>query len=227
MNLVEHYNNLYKESIQKIKSDDYQTDDLIDSTLDNRFGITLIVRPTISVKNNIQTFLNDLKAIEPDQYYYPESDIHVTVLSIISCYKGFDLAQISILDYVALIKKSITSQKSIEIEFRGITASPSCIMIQGFLSDDTLNDIRDTLRINFKNSNLQQTIDQRYTIQSAHSTVVRFRKRLTKKDDYIKVLDHYRDYYFGTSTINTIELVYNDWYHRKEFVKDLYRLNIK
>lgn len=226
MNLVKHYDDLYKESIQKIKSDNYQTDHLIDSPSDHRFGITLIIRPNIHVKNNIQTFLNDLKAIEPDQYYYPESDIHVTVLSIISCYNGFDLAQISILDYVELIKKSITSQKSIEIEFRGITASPSCIMIQGFSNDDTLKDIRDNLRMNFKTAKLQQTIDKRYTIQTAHSTVVRFRKQLTKKEDYINVLDNYRDYDFGTSTINAIDLVYNDWYQRKEFEKNLYRFNI-
>ena len=226
MNLIEHYNNLYKTSIQKIKSDSYQIDNRIDSTEDNRLGITLIVRPNIQVRNKIQTFLKDLKAIEPDQYYYPNSDIHVTALSLISCYTGFDVAQISILDYVELIKKSITAYKSFEIEFRGITASPSCIMVQGFLSDHTLNDIRDSLRMNFKNSNLQQTIDSRYAIQTAHTTVIRFRKEIMKKDDFITVLDKYRDYNFGTSTIQTLELVYNDWYHRKEFVKELYRFNI-
>ena len=226
MNLIEHYNNLYKASILKIKSDCYQIDERIDSTAENRLGITLIIRPNIQVRNNIQTFLDDLKAIEPNQYYYPNSDIHVTALSLISCYNGFDIAQISILEYVELIKKSITAYKSFEIEFRGITASPSCIMVQGFLSDNTLNDIRDNLRLNFKNSNLQQTIDTRYAIQTAHTTVVRFRKELTKKDVFITVLDTYRDYNFGTSTINTLELVYNDWYQRKEFVKELYRFNI-
>ena len=227
MNLIEHYNNLYKASILKIQSDCYQIDERIDSTADNRLGITLIIRPNIQVINNIQTFLDDLKAIEPNQYYYPNSDIHVTALSLISCYNGFDIAQISILEYVELIKKSITAyNKSFEIEFRGITASPSCIMVQGFLSDNTLNDIRDNLRLNFKNSNLQQTIDNRYAIQTAHTTVVRFRKELTKKDAFITVLDTYRDYNFGTSTINTLELVYNDWYQRKEFVKELSRFNI-
>jgi 2'-5' RNA ligase len=226
MNIAEHYDTLYKESIQKIRSDNYQTDHLIDSSSDHRLGITLIIRPGIHVKNKIQTFLTDLKAIEPDQYYYPNSDIHVTALSLIACYTGFDVAQISIFDYVELIKKSITSFKSFEIEFRGITASPSCVMVQGFLNDETLNDIRTNLRINFQNSNLQQTIDSRYSIQTAHSTVVRLRKRLTKKDDFIKVLDNYRDYNFGASTIDTLELVYNDWYHRKESVKELYRFTI-
>lgn len=224
MNLVEHYTNLYKDAIQKIEADSYQTDRLMDS-VDNRSGLTLIIRPNIKVKNNIQLFLDDLKAIEPDQYYYRGSDLHVTVLAIISCYIGFDLSQILLADYVALIKKSIAGQKHFEIEFKGVTASPSCIMIQGFLNNRTLNDIRDSLRVNFKSSDLQQSIDQRYSLQTAHSTVVRFRNRFAKKDEFIKVLEKYRNFYFGTITVDTLELVHNDWYQRKENVKELYRFN--
>ncbi|MBF9254633.1 mutarotase [Pontibacter sp. 172403-2] len=227
MNLVDHYANLYKDAILKIKSDSYQTDKLIDSPSDNRFGITLLIRPDNQVRNRFQDLISALKAIEPDQYYYPNSDMHVTVLSIISCYNGFDVTQIRISDYVELIKKCIATPKHIEIQFRGITASPSCIMVQGFLSDDTLNRIRDELRTNFRNSILEQTIDKRYSIQTAHATVVRFRKELTKKDAYIKVLDDYRDFYFGTCAVDSLELVYNDWYQRNEHVKELYRFEIK
>ena len=227
MNLVDHYDTLYTDSIFKIKSDNCQTDHLIDSSLDDRFGITLLIRPNKQVKDQIQQFLSDLKIIEPNQYYYPDSDIHVTVLSLISCYSGFDLAKISMKDYVEVIKKSITAQKSFEIKFNGITASPSCIMIQGFLNDDTLPAIRDKLRKNFRNSTLEQTIDKRYSIQTAHATVVRFRQELTRKDEYIKVLEDYRDFYFGTFTVDTLELVYNDWYQRKEYAKELCEFEIK
>jgi 2'-5' RNA ligase len=227
MNLVEHYDRLYKDSILKIKSENCQLDNLIDSSSDKRFGITLLIRPSIQVKNRIQQFLGNLKAIEPHQYYYPNSDIHVTMMSIISCYSGFDLSQISLNDYIKLIKKSITPTKVSEIEFRGITASPSCIMIQGFLIDDSLNQIRDNLRTNFRNSNLEQSIDKRYSIQTAHSTVVRFRKELTRKDEYIKILDDFRDFYFGTFAVDSLELVYNDWYQRKEQVKLLHKFEIK
>jgi len=227
MNLMEYYDNLYKDAILKIRSDNCQTDNLIDSPSDNRFGITLIIRPNIQIRNRVQKFLSELKAVEPDQYYYPNSDIHVTIMSIISCYKGFDLEQISITDYVDLINKSIINHKRFEIEFNGITASPSCIMIQGFLNDSTLNEIRDNLRINFGNSNLERTIDKRYPILTAHSTVVRFRKELIRKDKFIKELDDYKDFYFGRFLVDSLELVYNDWYQRKEHIKELYRFKIK
>ncbi len=227
MDLIKHYYRLYQDSIQKIISDNYQIDNLIDAPSDNRFGITLLIRPDSHVKSNIQRFLSKLKAIEPDQYYYPSSDIHVTVMSIISCYNGFDLANISIGDYVQIIEESIKVQKDIEIQFKGVTASPSCVMVQGLLSDNNLNTIRDNLRRNFKTSKLQQSMDQRYTIQTAHSTVVRFRKNLTEKADFIKVLEDHRDCNFGTFSVDTIDLVYNDWYQKTERVKELYKFKIK
>ena len=217
-----HYTNLYHDAVNKIKTDTYETDRLMDVP-DRRFGLTLITHPAFSVRNNIQQFLDELKVAEPDQYYYRDSDIHVTILSIISCYVGFDLSQVSVNDYIELIKKSIAGQQRFEIIFRGVTASPSCVMIQGFLSDSTLNDIRDCLRSSFKNSVLQQSIDKRYPLQTAHSTVVRFRTSFTKKDTFLQILENYRNYNFGTVTVDLLELVYNDWYQRKENVKVLYK----
>ena len=227
MDLIEHYNKLYKESIQKIRSDEYQTDVLMDASDDNRRGITLVIRPDLSVKDKIQTFLTDLKVIEPEQYYYPNTDMHITLMAVISCNEGFGLSQISIPDYIEVIQKSLVNQKPVTIDFKGITASSSCIMVQGFMRDDILNDIRDQLRINFRNSGLQQTIDARYSIQTAHATVVRFRKRFTRKDDFIKVLERYRNFEFGKFTVNNVELVYNDWYQKNENVKTLSRFKLK
>jgi len=226
MNLVEHYDNLYKDAILKITSKNCETDPLIDSSIDNRFGITLLIRPDNQVKSRIQKFLNDLKVIEPEQYYYRNSDIHVTVMAIISCYNGFNLSQISLPDYVEMINKSITPLRKFEIELKGITASPSSIMIQGFLNDNSLNNFRNNLRENFRNSDLEQTIDKRYSIKTAHSTVVRFRKELAKKEQFIKAMNNYRSFDFGTFTVNSLELVYNNWYHRKEDVKQLYSFEI-
>lgn len=226
MDLAEHYNTLYKKSIQKIISDEYSFDDLIDSQSDKRRGISLLARPNEEVIANVEGFLRDLAQIEPEQYYQPASDLHITIMSIITCYEGFDLRSICISDYVNTIQESIKTDRNIEINFKGITASPSAIMIQGFLSDDTLNFLRHNIRMNFKNSGLQQSIDSRYSIQTAHMTAVRFRKLLTRKMDLLKAIEDYREFDFGTLSVNTVELVYNDWYQRKEFVKQLHQFEL-
>ncbi len=225
--LTKHYNQLYENAIQQIIADSYQVDKLIDSPADKRFGITLILRPSDAVNEEIQHFLDQVKKVEPLQYFYPSSDIHVTVMSIISCYNGFKLSQIKVEDYVEIIQQSIGDLGAFEVEFRGITASPSCIMIQGFFKDHTLNQFRDNLRGNFKKTDLEQSIDVRYSIQTAHSTVFRLRQQLSNKAEFLKVIEVYRDHYFGSFTVDALEFVYDDWYQRKEKVKTLYRFELK
>ncbi|GAA3624639.1 2'-5' RNA ligase family protein [Flavivirga jejuensis] len=226
MNLEEHYNDLYSRSIKKISSDQYEIDHLINASTDNRFGITLLIRPPIEVKNEIQKFINALKIIEPNQYYYKNSDIHITIMSIISCYNGFNLNDIDISKYIELIKESLIDISNLKIKLKGVTASPSCLMIQGFMSDESLNSIRNNLRDKFKNSNLQQSIDKRYSIQTAHSTVVRFTEKLNQKLKFLETIKAYKTYDFGTFNVKTIELVYNDWYQKEKYVTNLFEFDV-
>jgi 2'-5' RNA ligase len=225
MNLKEHYNLLYKEGIDKIVSDTYKIDRLIDSETDRRFGLTIVIRPSAAVKNNIQQFLDELKKIEPNQYYYPSSDIHITVMSIISCYEGFEIDTIDLSKYINLIQKCLITE-NINIQFKGLTASDSCIMVQGFMNNNYLNEIRDNLRVAFKNSNLEQSLDKRYSIQTAHSTVVRFKKQFEKKESFLEIIEKYKNFDFGSFNMNKFELVSNDWYQREEFVRKLYDFEI-
>ncbi|CAC9975023.1 mutarotase [Flavobacterium panici] len=216
MDLTEHYNQLYKTSSESILKQNYSLDSKINDPSDSRFGITLLLRPNEKIKSNIQLFLNELKAIEPNQYYYPDSDIHITVMSIISCYEGFNLNKIHVEDYIKIIEKSLEDLSKIKIEFRGVTASNSAIMIQGFPSDETLNTLRNKLRENFRNSTLEQSIDSRYSIATAHSTVMRFTEKLQNPEKLIEVVEQFRDYNFGEFTPDKLELVFNDWYQREE-----------
>jgi len=215
MNLTEHYNQLYKKSSKAILTEQYKLDPQINNPSDSRFGLTLLIRPSETIQANIQLFLEEIKAIEPNQYYYPDSDIHITVMGIISCYEGFTLDQINIPEYIDLIEQSLVELDQIEIEFRGLTASPSAIMIQGFPTDESLNIFRNKLRESFKNCTLEQSIDSRYTIAAAHSTVMRFQEKLENTKQLIQVAEKFRDYNFGKFQVKKLELVYNDWYQRE------------
>lgn len=226
MDLTHHYHRLYTDSLLKIKSGSCQIDDLIDSSSDSRLGLTLIVRLDNNIISKISDFIDDLKTIEPNQYYYPHTDMHITILSIISCYSGFDPITIQASEYVNIIQKCFPNNGTIRIEFKGLTMSPSCVMIQGFPVDDTLNEIRDNIRRSFKNTTLEQSIDKRYSIQTAHSTVVRFRKPFLEKDKFLEVIEKYRNCSFGSLTTNVTELVINDWYHRKNTTQLLKKFHI-
>ena len=216
MELKKHYDRLYSESRKKLSSGKYEIDHLIDSPEDNRFGITLLLRPAGEVKKKISLFLQQMMKIDPDQYYYPESDMHVTVLPIISCFAGFTLDKIKIPDYIPLIRKAVSGKHRFTVHFSGITASPAGVMIRGFPGDDTLNSLRDSLRSEFRESPLYQSIDERYRLETAHSTVIRYRKKLGNTERYAEALDSYRDFDFGEFEVSVLEFVYNDWYQKKD-----------
>lgn len=221
MNLTEHYNQLYTTSSETISAGKYAIDTELKNESDSRFGITLLIRPNDEIKANIQDFINELKKAEPDQYFYPDSDIHITVMSIISCSTAFNLNQISPSEYIEIICRSLVDVDKIKIHYKGITASPSAIMIQGFPSDETLNNLRNRLRENFRNTNLQQSIDSRYAISTAHSTVMRFQEKLHNPKKLMEITEKFRDYDFGEFDVKSIELVYNDWYQRKSTTRVL------
>lgn len=215
MDLTQHYHQLYTKSSHAILAGNYKPDTRINDASDSRFGITLLIRPSETIKANIQLFLEELKAIEPSQYYYPDSDIHITVMSIISCYEGFSLDKINIQEYIDVIQQSLVVLDQIKIEFRGVTASPSAVMVQGFPTDESLNNFRDKLRENFKKSSLEQSIDSRYSIATAHATVMRFQEKLENPEQLLQVAEKFRDYDFGEFNVENLELVYNDWYQRE------------
>lgn len=226
-NQKEHYEQLWLGSLKKFESGKFELDSHIYSKNDNRYGLTLIARPSIKVRKNVSEMLNKIQLIAPGQYYYPVSDMHVTVLSIISCQAGFTLKNIDLPKYTELIKSTIANIGPLNINFQGITASPSAIMICGFPELNALNNIRFKLRETFKQSSLYHTIDQRYFLQTAHITVIRFCRELSNLSAFIQKVQELKDTQFGSCTINELELVGNDWYQRKDKVERIEKFKLQ
>lgn len=76
------------------------------------------------------------------------------------------LARLDLMIMLKTIKKNIPGMRCYKIAFRGLTASPSCLMVQGFIENNFLNQVRDTLRIDFKNTDIEQSMDKKYAIQT-------------------------------------------------------------
>lgn len=213
------YNRLWDQFSKEMPRGNHNVDKWIDDQQDDRYGITLITRPHDLIKQEVSSFLEELAGIEPGQYYYPPHDMHVTVMSIISCFTGFRLQQIDKNDYREIISHCLASVGPFEIRFEGITASPSAILVQGFPTNSSLALLRDNLREAFKTQNLVSSIDSRYSIKTAHMTVVRFRQPVLNIEQYMQVLSSYRSHVFGVIKVNELELVFNDWYQRRDVTR--------
>lgn len=214
MSLQAHYDTMRETALHRLAQGDADLDALIDAADDSRRGVTLLARPAAPVISAIEGVLADFRLSEPDQYYYPAADIHLTILSIISCYRGFGLEMIDPDEYRAAVRNIVQCFRPFTIAFTGLTASPGGIMVQGLPQDDTLTRLRDELRQFFRSSGLQQSIDQRYNIQTAHSTVLRFRAKLRNPGALVEKIRRYERHLFGSFEVNMLELVCNDWYQR-------------
>ncbi len=221
MDLQKHYQQLYLNAVEAIKKDEYSIDDAIGDPADQRLGLTLIIRPSHKVVARIKQILAALSIAAPGQYIYPDTAIHITALSIINCYTGFRSEAISLPDYIALIEESLQEINAFDMQFKGITAANTGVMLQGYPGSPSLEDWRNKLRSIFRHADLEQSIDKRYIIQTAHATVMRFRKPLENKAALLACLQHFEDYDFGTFKVKEAVLVVNDWYHTAAKTKEL------
>lgn len=214
MNLAEHYHAMREEAISRLLTTGVEPDPLLLSGQDTRRGITLLARPPEPVTAAISRVLADVQPAAPEQYYYPAADMHLTILSIISCYPSFRLTDIDPAAYQEVVRAALAQVGPLTIRYAGLTASAGGLMVQGFPEDDALNHLRNELRAAFRRSGLRQSIDERYTLQTAHSTVLRFTSPLPHPAQLVAVLQRHEHTPIGTFQVDTLELVYNDWYQR-------------
>ena len=210
--LKRQYDLLWEKHRADLASGELNYDAQLDDPTDRRFGISLRVRPEKKVLDEIQDFCTRINGIEPNQYFYPPSDVHITVLSIISCYEGFALGQINVAEYIETIAPVLNRHSKFQIQFEGITASESAVLIQGFPAADALENLRNDIRQVFKATMLEHSIDSRYRLETAHATVIRFKEPLANKQRFLHELQMHRHHPFGVSDVTDIELVFNDWY---------------
>ncbi|MEP7704687.1 hypothetical protein [Paraglaciecola sp. 25GB23A] len=213
--IEEHYQQMWHQALPLIKSNQTFHDPYLCGKLDTRKGITLLARINAPVNSVICEFLHELRALEPEQYYYPSGDLHVTVMSVLSCIEGYQLSVLDKPKYVDLIGSIVKNTPCFGVEFNGITLADSGVLLRGYVNNHSLEKLRDTLRIDIKNCNAPHSMDKRYTIVTAHSTVMRFREKLQNPLRFADYLVDNQQRYFGRVDVAQLELVVNDWYQRQ------------
>lgn len=211
--LYQHYDNLWQQTWPQLRRGQVALDPQLATGIpDQRRGLTMIARPAPVVAERITLMLAKLATIEPQQYYYPRADLHVTVLSLFTAAINPHQQLAQLAEYQAAVAAAIADMPHFTIDAVGITLSPNAVMIQGFPRDETLAAIRDRLRAELQQRGLGAALDQRYRLVTAHSTILRFVTALRSPEQFAQRLHDYRATVFGSSTIHTLDLVLNDWY---------------
>ena len=164
---------------------------------DQRRGLTVLARPSNTIRQSVGDFLQTLRAVDPHQYYYDPAELHVTLLSLFTATIEVDRYLIHYKKYAEAVRAALAGVPAFEIEFTGVTLTLEAVMIQG----------------------LTEGLDARYRLETAHMTVVRYRAHLSDIVTYVHMLEQFRQHPFGRTSVQELNLVSNDWYMSKSVVE--------
>jgi 2'-5' RNA ligase len=218
--LAQHYDRLWRSAVASFEGGQVRLDpQLPDQQVDARRGYTLMIRPAPGVARRIEAFLAEFEAREPGQYLYRPTEFHVTLLSLFTATEHYQPYFDRRGAYIGAVDRALGGAPPFRIHFRGVTASPGAVMIQGFPQDETFARLRDAVRRDLQLAGLGEGLDQRYRIRAAHITVIRFQQPPRDLPGLVRFLGRQRDRDFGTSPVRLIQLVENDWYMSEDRVK--------
>ncbi len=220
--LPQRYLRLWNSTLPAIRNGEIEIDSVLASGIpDGRRGFTLIARPCPEVQSRIMEFLHELRGLEPEQYYYHPDALHMTVLSLFTATEHYEKFTADVGNYQAATHSALKGIHPFQIEFRGITASTGAIMVQGFPDSTMLETVRTRLRSELLRRGLNDGVDSRYRLITAHITVARFRKSLRDGRKFASELEQWRETSFGTSSVKELSLIGSDWYASPETVTTL------
>jgi 2'-5' RNA ligase len=200
---------------------------LPDKRRDDRRGVALAFKPSRTLQNSIALWLQELAAVAPGQYFYPPEELHVTVLAIIPGSESWRQSIPHLASCKILIGDVLSRHRKFSITFRGVTASPGSVMIQGFPADDTLRKIREDLRETLRQNHLGDGLDVRYKIKSAHITAMRFCQSPANSQRLAAWLKAHRTTPFGDVEVAGLELLFGDWYASAKTARVLQKYPLK
>jgi len=217
------YDSIFQEHISDIEKNSIITDEYLkNGKIDNRRGISLII-PISFDKSVYSDLVKEYYDIEPTQYYYPNTDLHITIFTFISARETYKNNEESNRHFKYISETVLQNIRAFNVLLYGITFSKEAGFINGYDNNILIN-IRNSIRIEMKNKELR--IDERYKSETAHITFTRFVNPLTDNKIFGNKLYEDKNKPIDEITIRKIELVEHDWYNKLAHKKVLEKFEI-
>lgn len=191
---------------------------LDDLDQDRRRGLTLIVRPSPEVMQQLEAVNERLRRVAPRHFFYEPSRFHFTIISLVTAHDSFDVNDISLGLCERTIREVLCAFPPYEVEFVGVGPTRNSIIAKGFPVNGTLEAIRDVLRDRLGAAGLGRGVDERYRSRGAHITLARF-KVVGDLSLLIPCLDELCEAPLGRMRVQAAQLVVNDFYLSPDKVK--------
>jgi 2'-5' RNA ligase len=194
---------------------------LPDKRDDRRRAVSLSIPLPAEVQARIKNFFDAMAGEFPGQYYYGPEELHVTMVTLISATENWEAEFGDVEAFRGIVREVFGRHHGFKLEFRGVTAAPNAVIVQGFTVDNTLENIRADLRRTFVERGFPNRLDRRYPNAAAHVTAMRFCKGDSDWRRLAGVLAANRETSFGEMQVERIELTWGDWYLTKGIARVL------
>jgi hypothetical protein len=154
-----------------IKVDHILVEELASPGKDARCGVNLICRPRVTIMEQVQAVQGYLRCFEPGQYYYPSSDLHLTLLEITHSQSPEEASLLAsiVRSHIDRLMEDLTIP---ELRSDVLVFDPSASALSFLPADDRLRTVRQSLRERL--ASLGIAAAPRYLSESAHLTFMRY-----------------------------------------------------
>ncbi|WP_375416801.1 2'-5' RNA ligase family protein [uncultured Hymenobacter sp.] len=180
--------------------------------LDTRRGLTVLAAVRGPAATAIAREQAALRAAEPDLYYYPSADLHVTVISLLTARSGREPDPAVSGAYEALLRELLAGAPPLRLRFEGFTLTAEAILAQGY-PDVAFQPLREAIRRGAGAHGLP--LDERYHSPTAHATIGRFAQVPRQPAALAGWVAARRELPLGEEVITELHLVAHDWYNRQ------------
>jgi hypothetical protein len=178
-----------------------------------RWGISAVFRPAPEQGEPFLRLIETLKSLGgPDQFWYPADGLHSTIHSIEPF--RFDVlpSDKSVAIYADALKDAAVKTvkaRSVDITYRGISASPAGVIAQGWPVTDDLIRLRHAFHENLKmQGDICDVIKDRIR-RTAHISLGVFRHPLLADHAaFAQFINDHADHPFGTLRFDQIDIVH-------------------
>lgn len=138
---------------------------------DMRCGVNIICRPSTDVVQYILSIQEYLRVSEPDQYYYPPSDLHLTLVEI--CHSRTPEDALRIAGVVGPEIRRLAAITSLpKVDSPMLVFDSHAVALNFLPTDEALQNARQSIREGLVNIGI--STDARHETKSAHVTLMRY-----------------------------------------------------
>ena len=192
---------------------------LSDQNVDQRYGVNLVVHPPLTVLQQIRAIQQHLRTHEPQQYYYPSTDLHLTMMEILAARPLQNITSVAtqVKEHLDQLLQDLPTPQLDTPLF--VFDQYGCAL--NFLpSDSRLQTLRRCL--NERLTHMGISLTSRYPPQSAHLTLMRYVSPLqTESETWIRTLKSVPLQAHLRWMIDTMTLTWGaNWYCMRQSVQE-------